>query len=189
MHFKASFLFLILLSSCVHNPPDKDLKVFKFYKNLSAVEIPNEVTRQSYYYLAKMQNPFNEPIVVPYIQTHLLPVEQGFTCDIKGDSLVNIGSRGTGHYFYYGLDTLYAGETQRNFVYLDESDTRIRNSPFNMISFQYYFLKDFSNDPWNGEVAKKEFYILYQDSSRQIHIYEPMKGFNPYVNHSHPIPK
>ncbi|MCF8243847.1 MAG: hypothetical protein K9J37_01975 [Saprospiraceae bacterium] len=189
MRFNAFFSFLILFSSCGCNPPDKDLKVFKFYKNLSAVEIPNEETRLDYSFSGKMQNPFNEPIVIPFIQTHLLPIEQAFSCDVNGDSLVNIASHGTGDYFYYGLDTLYAGETQRNFVLLDEYYTRVRNSPFNMISFQYYFLKDFSNDPWNSEVAKQEFYILYKDSSSQIHIYQPMKGFNPHVNHSHPIPK
>lgn len=143
----------------------------------------------AYELIAKIENKYDEPILVPFIQDHLIPVEQGFECSVRGDSLVNISWYGTGDYFYYGLDTLYPQETQRNFVLLSEYNRRVRSSAYNFISFEYYLLTDFKRDPWNSDFAKYEFFLIHQDTADILQIHQPETEFNPYKHRSYPIPK
>lgn len=164
-------------------------KVIQFYKYSNPKIITPEETYITYEYMAKLTNPYKEPIVVPFIQYHQLPIEQGFGCEVKDDSLINIAGYGTGDYFYFGIDTLFPGETQRNYVLLPEYYKRKRRSPYNIISFEYYFLKDFVKTPWSSDVKQHEFFILFEDSLQNVHIYPTNKGFNPYIHHSHPLPK
>lgn len=181
-------LWILLFLSCSEEQNKKE-KVFSLYKNYSSSVIMNQETREEYNFMAKMTNPYDKPIVIPFIQNHLLPIEQRFDCEISNDSLIDFGALGTGHYFYYGLDTLQPGETQRNFIALTEFEVHERRSKYTIISFQYYFLTDFSFSSINRDKSNKEFFITYIDDTAGIKVYKPESWFDPYTHKSYPIPR
>lgn len=182
-------IFLIWISACT-DKIEKRKVVIQFYKNSSSNIITNEETGITYEYLAKIENVYDEPIVVPYIQYHQLPIEQSFDCIVNGDSLIDIGfGTPSGDYPYFGVDTLFPGETQRNFVLVSRFDKKIRRSAYKVFDFRYYFLKDYSKYNIDSKIAMHEFYIVFVDSTGALQIFKPTEGFNPNVNHSHPIPK
>lgn len=184
----AIFWTVLLFHSC-SSVQKKNEKVFTLYRNHSSSVIQNQETREDYNFIAKMTNPYDEPIIIPFIQNHLLPIEQRFDCDIGNDSLIDFGALGTGHYFYYGLDTLYPGETQRNFVALTEFEVHARRSKFTIISFQYYFLPNFSFTTLDRDKSNKEFFITYIDDTDGIKVFKPVSWFDPYLHRSYPIPR
>lgn len=183
-------LFVIAsMIACNNEPPDTE-GVISFYENAHPKIITSEETGITYEFMAKMTNNFDEPVVVPYIQYHQLPIEQSFDCVVRNDSLVDI-SFGTpsGDFSYFGIDTLYPNETQRNFVFISSYDKKVRRSKYKIFDFKYYFLKDYAKGNSDEKNAKHEYFIFFQDSIKNNFKIYKAEGLDLKTTKSIPIPK
>ena len=151
------FIPLMLLVSC-KGVKNHNHKMIDLYVNESVKTINLDAGISKY--TAKFTNYSDRPIVISFTYNRWLPIIQAYTGEIKNDSIVNILSTGTSFYRNMGLDTLLSGETQRYFVDISHDAKPTEENPVVLISFEYYYLDDFSKSPFSTDFVQAEYFIL-----------------------------